>query len=47
MDRLRALPLKLLVICGTELGHMYRDAGVPSSLHKAYKRLTVAISVPT
>lgn len=42
MDRLRTLPLTLLVICGTELGHMDGDAGVPSSLQKAYKRLTIA-----
>lgn len=35
MDRLRALPLILLVICGTELGHMDRDAGVLL----AFKRL--------
>lgn len=37
MDRLIALPLKLLVICDTELGVQAEDSGVPFSPQMAYK----------
>lgn len=37
MDRLTALPLKLLVICDIELGIQAEDSGVPFSPQMAYK----------